>query len=136
LLRLDEGVIAWERALALHAGRRDDAGIARAAQAIVLSLVWRGRVPDGMNALNRALKQLSSTAAAERARLHALLTPLLLSHGSPPDIAWDYLDQAVATAERGDDPSLTGYVLLAKPQPTCSARNPKRPSNPGNARAR
>ena len=113
LLRPDEGVIAWERALALHAGRRDDAGMVRAAQAIARSFGYRARVPEAIDALNRALKRLSSTAAAERASLHALLAPFSLCV-SPPDIAWDYMDQAVATAERIGDPSLTGHVLLRK----------------------
>jgi eukaryotic-like serine/threonine-protein kinase len=114
LQRPDEAVIACERALALHAGRRDDAGIVRAAQAIARSFRWQARLPEAIDVVNRALKRLSSTAAAERASLLAVLTPFLLAHGSPPEIAWDYMDQAVATAERIGNPSLTGHVLHGK----------------------
>jgi hypothetical protein len=110
LLRPDEAVIAWERALALHAGRHDDASIARIGGAMGLSSVYRVRLPEAIDAVNGALKRLSSTADAERASLHALLAPLLL-YVSPPDIAWDYMDQAVATAERIGDPALMGLVL-------------------------
>jgi tetratricopeptide (TPR) repeat protein/predicted Ser/Thr protein kinase len=113
LLRPDEAVSAWERALALHAGRRDDAGTVRTARAITMSLVYRARFSEAIAALNRALQQLVSTAAGERATLHALLTPCLL-YVSPPDTAWDYMDQAVATAERIGDLSLTGHVLHYK----------------------
>jgi tetratricopeptide (TPR) repeat protein len=114
LLRPDEAVLAWERALALHAGRRDDAGIVRAAVAIAQYFGWRGRQPEAVDVVNRALKRLSSTAATERAGLQALLAFCTLLNGSPPDVAWDYLDQAIATAERISDPSLTGLVLLCK----------------------
>ena len=113
LRRSDEAVIAWERALALHADRRDDAGIVRAAGVVAQSLAFSVRFPEAIDALNRAVKRLSSTAAAERAVLHATLT-LPSLHVSPPDIAWDYLEQAVATAERIGNPSLTGHVLLCK----------------------
>ena len=112
--RPDEAVIAWERALVLHEGRRDDAGIVRTAHAIARSLAYRGRFPEAIDAVNRALKRLSSTAAVERARLHAPLTPLLLSSGSPPDLAWGHMEQAVAIAERTGDPSLTWHVLHYK----------------------
>ena len=113
LRRPDEAVVAWERALALNAGRRDGAGIGRAAQAIARSFAYRGHFPEAIDALNLALKRLSSSAAAERASLHATLGWFLL-FVSPPDIAWDCLDQAVVTAERIDNPSLTGHVLLCK----------------------
>jgi tRNA A-37 threonylcarbamoyl transferase component Bud32/tetratricopeptide (TPR) repeat protein len=115
LQRPDEGVIAWERALALYAVRPDDAGIARAADAISRSFIWRARYPEGIDAAQRALRRLSSAAAAERASLQSLLTVPLL-HVSPPDVAWDYLDQAMAIAEQIGVPSLTGLVLLRKAQ--------------------
>ena len=85
----------------------------RAAQAIAQSLTYRLRYPEAIDALNRALTRLSSTAAAERASLHALLTPISL-FVSPPDTAWGYMEQAVTTAERIGDPSLTGRVLQYK----------------------
>jgi tetratricopeptide (TPR) repeat protein/tRNA A-37 threonylcarbamoyl transferase component Bud32 len=113
LLRPDEGIIAWERALALHAGRHDDAGIVRAAHVIAVSYVYRARYPEAIDAVNRALKRLSSRAAAERATLHAVLTPVSLNV-SPPDVAWEYMERAVAVAERIADPSLTGHVLHYK----------------------
>ena len=62
-------------------------------------LSHRGRFPEAIEAVNRAQKGLSSAAAAERASLQATLAWLSL-YVSPPDIAWDYLDRAVATAER------------------------------------
>jgi tRNA A-37 threonylcarbamoyl transferase component Bud32/tetratricopeptide (TPR) repeat protein len=113
LLRPDEAVIAWERALALHAGRRDDAGIVRGARAMTMSLVYRARFSEAITALNRALQRLSSTGAAGRATLQALLAPCSL-YLSPPDIAWNYMEQAVTTADRVGDPSLTGHVLHYK----------------------
>jgi tetratricopeptide (TPR) repeat protein len=115
LLRPDEGIIAWERALALHTGRRDDAGIVRAARAIAHSFAYRARLPEGIDALNRALKRLSISAAVERASLLAMLAPLSLSV-SPPEIAWDHLEHAFATAEQIGDRSLTVLVLLRKAQ--------------------
>ena len=132
LRRLDEAVIAWERALALHAGRRDDAGIVRAARAIGRFFSYQYRFPEGIDALNRALQRLSSTAAAERAWLHAALAPTSL-HVFSPDLAWDYMEQAVATTERIGDPSLTGHGLLMKvvahmlcgePEAACEAGEP------------
>ena len=114
LLRPDEAVMAWDRALALHAERRDDAGMVRAAEAIAESFDWRGRVPEAIETVNRALQRLSSTADAERARLHALVTTQLLMRGSPPDTAWAHMDQAVSTAERAGNLSLTGRVLQCK----------------------
>ena len=55
--------------------------------------------------------------------LQALLALYTLMQGSPSDIAWEYMDQAVATAEHLGNPSLTGQVLLAKPGPTCNVAN-------------
>ena len=78
LLKPDEAVLAWERALALYASRRDDAGIVRVARAIVMSLGYRFRFPEAIDAVNRALTRLSSTAAAERASLRAMLSPLVV----------------------------------------------------------
>ena len=46
LQRADEAVAALERALALSTARRDDAGIARAAQASVFCFVLLGRFPE------------------------------------------------------------------------------------------
>ena len=127
LLRLDEAVLAWERALALHSDRRDDAGIARVAQAIGQFFVYKqGRVPEGIDAVNRALNRLSSTAAAERALLQALLALYTLMQGSPSDIAWEYMDQAVATAEHLGNPSLTGQVLVGKAWAHVQCREPER----------
>jgi tetratricopeptide (TPR) repeat protein/tRNA A-37 threonylcarbamoyl transferase component Bud32 len=113
LRRPDEAVVAWERALALRAGYRDDAGIVRAAQAIAMSFRSRARISEAIDLVNQALTRLSSTADAERALLHALLAPYLLSVSSV-DTAWDYMDQAVAAAERIGDPSLMGLVLGGK----------------------
>jgi tetratricopeptide (TPR) repeat protein len=124
-LKLDDAVLAWERALALHADRRDDAGIVRVAQAIGQSFVYQqGRVPDGIDTVNRALKRLSSTAAVERAALQAMLAVHMLMLGSPTDIAWDYMDHAVATAERVGTPSLTAQVLVGKAWAHVQCREP------------
>jgi predicted ATPase len=114
LRRPDEAVIAWEHALALHAGRRDDAGIVRTARAIAQSLSFWARLPESIDATNRALERLSSGAAAEGAILHAMLTSQLLARGSPPDTAWAHMDQAVSIAERAGNRSLTGHVLHYK----------------------
>jgi tetratricopeptide (TPR) repeat protein len=115
LRRPNEAVIAWERALALHAARRDDAGMMRAAQAIAVSFVYRARLSETIDAIDRGLKRLTIAGAAERATLHAMraVVSLLVS---PPDIAWDDLDQAIASAEGIGDPLLMGRVLLHKAQ--------------------
>ena len=123
LLKPDEGVLAWERALAIYTSRRDDAGIQRVARAIVMSLGYRFRFPEAVDAVNRALTRLSSTAAAERASLHAMLS--LSLYVSPPDVAWDSIEQAVATAERIGDSSLTGHVLHHKAMAHVYCREPE-----------
>ena len=98
-------------------------------------LVYRGRFPEAIEAVNRALKGLSSAAAAERASLQAMLASLSL-YVSPPDIAWDYLDQAVATAERIGDPSLTGHVIVRKAMAHVHCREPEAALEAGETRAR
>jgi tRNA A-37 threonylcarbamoyl transferase component Bud32/tetratricopeptide (TPR) repeat protein len=133
LLKPDEAIVACERALALHADRHDDAGIARIARAVAVFWAYRLRYLETTDVLNRALKRLSSSATPERASLHAILALSFLTE-SQPDIGWDYMEQALAVAEGIGDPSLTGHVLHFKLWPTGSVTKLKRSSKSGHKR--
>ena len=80
LQRADEAAAALARALSLSTARRDDAGIARAAQASVFCFVLLGRFPEADAVSRRGLEALSAGAAPQRARLQAMLGPFCVEH--------------------------------------------------------
>jgi tetratricopeptide (TPR) repeat protein len=91
LQRHDEAVAAFERALTLYETCGDETGIERAARAMAVTELWRGRFAQGVPPLIRGLAALSQGASRERLSLQAWLAGALAS-GGQIDEAWQLID--------------------------------------------
>jgi tetratricopeptide (TPR) repeat protein/predicted Ser/Thr protein kinase len=111
--RRDESIAAFNRALTIYIARGDDVGIERTARGESNVYGWQGRTNEGLTALTRGLNALSPGAARERGLLLAWFASLRLS---PPHLeeAGTCMAEAIAIADRLEDPEAVGRILMAK----------------------
>lgn len=112
LSRAQEASVAAERALAIWIARKDDPGIARAAQGANVAYTWQVRFGDTLLVLQRALAALSHGADRERCRLQSEYASWVTGERRF-DEAERLFEAAKSTAERTGDASLLGWVLAA-----------------------
>lgn len=108
--QLDDAHTSLQRALSLVVARQDDAAIARVTAAAVFPFVWRWRLAEASDFVDRGLRALSSHAHRERASLQGQYA-VFQAGLSRLDEASVALRQAKDTAVRSGDAEVLGRVL-------------------------
>jgi len=111
--RHEESVAAYDRALTIYSALGDDSGIGRAAFGEGNNYAWRGFVSEARAPLARGLQALSPQAERERGLLLSWLAATLMTRATV-DEGMGHMAEAVAIAERLDDPAAIGRILFGQ----------------------